>query len=50
MISSSFFSAVMTGLVPVISIALVKPCHGHRDRRIKSGDDAPDRSRDAIRI
>ena len=40
---------VMTGLVPVISIQLAKPCHGYRDRRIKSGDDESDRSRDAVR-
>jgi hypothetical protein len=39
----------MTGLVPVISIHLAKPCHDHRDRRVKSGDDKNSRSRDAIR-
>jgi hypothetical protein len=42
--------SVMTGLVPVISIQLAKPCHGHRDRRAKPGDDELDRSRDAICI
>jgi hypothetical protein len=39
----------MAGLVPAISIQLAKPCHGYRDRRVKPGDDAFDRSRDAIR-
>jgi hypothetical protein len=36
--------------VPVISIQLVKPCHGYRDRRVKPGDDALHHSRDAICI
>jgi hypothetical protein len=39
----------MTGLVPVISIEVAKPCHEYRGRRIKSGDDKSHRSRDAIR-
>jgi len=30
---------VMTGLVPVISIEVAEPCHDHRDRRVKPGDD-----------
>ena len=41
--------SVMTGLVPVISIHLAKPCHGYRDRRVKPGDDAFHRSRGAVR-
>jgi hypothetical protein len=35
--------------VPAIPIHLAKRCHDYRDRRIKSGDDKPPRSRDAIR-
>jgi hypothetical protein len=35
--------------VPVISVEVAKPCHGHRDRRVKPGDDKPPRSRDAVR-
>jgi len=35
--------------VPAISIQLAKPCHSHRDRRVKPGDDnVKNRSRDAI--
>jgi hypothetical protein len=43
------FSSVMTGLVPVIPMYWAKPCHDHRDRRVKPGDDTFHRSRDAIR-
>jgi hypothetical protein len=39
--------SVMTGLVPVISIQLARPCPGFRDRRDKPGDDAFHHSRDA---
>jgi len=35
--------------VPVIPIKLAKLCHGHRDRRVKPGDDTFHRSRDALR-
>jgi hypothetical protein len=41
---------VMTGLVPVISIQLARPCHNYRDCRVKPGnDDVRERSRDAVR-